>query len=227
MKYSLSSSWWNSFHIFSLLLSHILHLLQPLLCLWKMGFCLKVSSCHTCPHDNNLITKDLGQMPLLPHKQMYTHTNTYTCFEKHLVERLCTVIRNWLKVCWNCVFVWLLMPLYVFVFITHWPLPSQYHLPCKWVDERVTVQRSSRMNYYQKTPYRFHRHTSCITHNYILSRVCQLESVGKLLRNLIISLLVTLQAANSYSYVLVGKNRWGVLIKWLISITMTTSNLNW
>ncbi len=123
MKYSLSSSWWNSIHIFSLLLSHILHLLQPLLCLWKMGFCLKVSSCHTCPHDNNLITKDLGQMPLLPHKQMYTHTNTYTCFEKHLVERLCTVIRNWLKVCcsvlcvcvtvdasvcvWRSAFIWL------------------------------------------------------------------------------------------------------------------------
>ncbi len=165
MKYSLSSSWWNSFHIFSLLLSHILHLLQPLLCLWKMGFCLKVSSCHTCPHDNNLITKDLGQMPLLPHKQMYTHTNTYTCFEKHLVERLCTVIRNWLKVCCSvlCVCVTVDASVCVWVHLIGCNLSrtdlfrhtGRYHLPCKWADERVTVQRSSRMNYFRKRPIDF------------------------------------------------------------------------
>jgi len=67
-----------------------------------MSFCLKVSSCHSRPPENNLITNDLGQMPLLPHKQTYTHKLQETSGGNHCNYCDCDQI----ALC-----LWLLMPL--------------------------------------------------------------------------------------------------------------------
>lgn len=81
-----SSAWWNSFHIFSLLLSHILHLsaasLLPLKNeLLSQGFKLSLTS----PW-KQLNYKWFGANAIISTQTRVHTTNTYRNFKKHLVE---------------------------------------------------------------------------------------------------------------------------------------------
>lgn len=85
-------TWWNIHwaphdeiaFIFSLFFSPTYSIsLQLLFCLWKMCFCLKISSCHSCRKHLNY--KGFGANAFITtHTNKRTHTNPYT--EKHLVE---------------------------------------------------------------------------------------------------------------------------------------------
>jgi len=130
MKYSLSSAWWNSFHIFSLLLSHILSL----------------SAASLLPLKNELLSQGFKLSLTSPWKQLnykwfganaivttQTSIATHTNFKKHLLEtivitviviRLLCVCDCW---CLLCVFggsALIRLAAKTEQFITRWPLLS-------------------------------------------------------------------------------------------------------